>query len=122
MNKPPLYSAPVEAFAGTAPTRPPRVGALGQVARLVQPHLDQVDARITQPAAAFDPALEGYLSYALGGRGKRLRPLMVLLAGGATGELNSGHIDLAVIVELIHLATLVHDDILDEADRRRDQP
>jgi octaprenyl-diphosphate synthase len=122
MNKPPLYSARVEAFAGTAPTRPSRVGALRKVVRLMQPHLDQVDARITKQAAAFDPALEGYLSYALGGRGKRLRPLMVLLAGGATGELNSGHIDLAVVVELIHLATLVHDDILDEADRRRDQP
>ena len=51
-----------------------------------------------------------------------MRPLTALLAGGATGAINSGHVDLAVIVELIHLATLVHDDIMDEADRRRAQP
>src|SRR5438094_9271251 len=95
---------------------------LAQVARLVQPHLEEVETRIAQQAAAFDPALEGYVVYAVGSRGKRLRPLMALLAGGATGEISSNHVDLAVIVELIHLATLVHDDILDEAERRRAQP
>ena len=47
---------------------------------------------------------------------------MALLAGGATGKINSGHVDLAVIVELIHIATLVHDDIMDEAEHRRAQP
>ena len=72
--------------------------------------------RIAQQAAAFDPAIEGYVVYAVGSRGKRLRPLLALLAGGATGKINSGHIDLAVIVELIHIATLVHDDVMDEAD------
>jgi octaprenyl-diphosphate synthase len=62
------------------------------------------------------------VSYAIGGRGKRLRPLLALLVGGATGPINSEHVDLAVIVELIHIATLVHDDIMDEAERRRSQP
>src|SRR5205814_5130588 len=70
----------------------------------------------------FDPAIEGYVVYAIGSRGKRLRPLLTLLAGGATGEINQGHVDLAVIVELIHIATLVHDDVMDEAERRRAQP
>jgi len=64
------------------------------VALLVQPHLDEVERRITQQTAAFDPAIEGYVTYAVGGRGKRLRPLLALLAGGATGEINSGHLDL----------------------------
>ena len=95
---------------------------LAQVARLVQPHLEEVEARIAQQAAAFDPALEGYVVYAVGSRGKRLRPLLALLAGGATGQINSNHVDLAVIVELIHIATLVHDDVMDEAERRRAQP
>ena len=63
--------------------------------QLVQPHLNEVDARITQQAAAFDPAIEGYVSYAIGGRGKRLRPLMALLAGGATGEISSSHVPFA---------------------------
>ena len=88
----------------------------------MQSHLDEVDARITEQANAFDPAIEGYVTYAIGGRGKRLRPLVALLSGGATGPINSEHVDLAVIVELIHLATLVHDDIMDEAERRRAQP
>ena len=88
----------------------------------VQPQLEEVEARIARQAAAFDPAVEGYVTYAIGSRGKRLRPLMALLAGGASGGITSGHLDLAVIVELIHIATLVHDDIMDEAERRRAQP
>jgi len=96
--------------------------SLAQVARLVQPHLEEVETRIAQQAAAFDPALEGYVVYAVGSRGKRLRPLLALLAGGASGSINSNHVDLAVIVELIHIATLVHDDVMDEAERRRAQP
>ena len=99
-----------------------RLSPLALVARLVQPHLEEVEARITQQAAAFDPALEGYVVYAVGSRGKRLRPLLALLAGGATGQINSSHVDLAVIVELIHIASLVHDDVMDEAERRRAQP
>ena len=95
---------------------------LARVARLVQPHLEEVEARIAQQVGAFDPAIEGYVVYAVGSRGKRLRPLLALLAGGATGKINSDHVDLAVIVELIHIATLVHDDVMDEAERRRAQP
>src|SRR5207302_4807365 len=97
-------------------------GPLARVAQLVQPHLQEVETRIIQQAAAFDTDIEGYVTYAVGSRGKRLRPLLALLAGGATGTVNSGHIDLAVIVELIHIATLVHDDVMDEAVRRRAQP
>ncbi|WP_197528456.1 polyprenyl synthetase family protein [Aeoliella mucimassa] len=55
--------------------------------------------------------------YRLGG--KRLRPALLLLAGKAVGPLNDAHETLAVVVEMIHTATLVHDDILDEADLRR---
>jgi octaprenyl-diphosphate synthase len=115
----------------TARSRPKRTGltaiaspasSLAKVARLVQPHLEEVEIRIAQQAAAFDPALEGYVVYAVGSRGKRLRPLLALLAGGASGKISSNHVDLAVIVELIHIATLVHDDVMDEAERRRSQP
>ena len=88
----------------------------------VRPQLEEVETRIARQAAAFDPAVEGYVVYAIGSRGKRLRPLVALLSGGASGGITSGHLDLAVIVELIHIATLVHDDIMDEAERRRAQP
>ena len=97
-------------------------GLLNRVLQPVQSQLDEVDRRIAAQTTAFDPAIEGYLAYAIGGGGKRLRPLVALLSGGATGSLGGGHLDLAVIVELIHLATLVHDDIMDEAERRRSQP
>ena len=108
--------------ANSAATANGVAGPLSRVFEPVQTQLDEVDRRITAQTAAFDPAIEGYVAYAIGGGGKRLRPLLALLSGGATGSLTSGHLDLAVIVELIHLATLVHDDIMDEAERRRSQP
>lgn len=89
---------------------------------LINPHLYSVEERIREQSREFDPAVEGYIAYACGSSGKRLRPAMALLAGGATGKIISGHVDLAVIIELIHLATLVHDDIMDGAELRRDQP
>ena len=120
---PPLYARFVEAFASRGTIAAGLSSSpLARVARLVRPHLDEVEGRIAEQASAFDPAIEGYVVYAVGSRGKRLRPLLALLAGGATGTINSGHVDLAVIVELIHIATLVHDDIMDEAERRRAQP
>ncbi len=101
---------------------PLKISPLARVASVVQPQLDEVSARIARQTEAFDPAIEGYVSYALNSGGKRLRPLVTLLAGAATGSVSPAHIDLAIIVELIHLATLVHDDIIDEAERRRSQP
>jgi octaprenyl-diphosphate synthase len=97
-------------------------GRLNRVTEVVRRELDEVESRIVTQAASFDPAVEGYVSYAIGGRGKRLRPLVALLSGGAVGAITSEHVDLAVIVELIHVATLVHDDIVDEAEWRRAQP
>ncbi len=52
-------------------------------------------------------------------RGKMLRPLLVLLAGKASGKLSDTHTVLATVVEMVHMATLVHDDVLDDAELRR---
>ncbi|MEO5720107.1 MAG: polyprenyl synthetase family protein [Chthoniobacterales bacterium] len=112
----------MEVFARTPAVKVPPAAPLARVAQIVQAQLSEVDARITQQAAEFDPAIEGYIAYAIGGQGKRLRPMVALLSGGATGSVTSAHVDLAVILELIHIATLVHDDIMDEAERRRGQP
>jgi octaprenyl-diphosphate synthase len=54
-------------------------------------------------------------------RGKMLRPALLLLAGKASGELCGSHRTLAAVVEMVHMATLVHDDVLDEAGERRRQ-
>ena len=89
---------------------------------LINTQLYSVEERIRQQAREFDPAVEGYVAYACESSGKRLRPALALLSGGATGNICSSHLDLAVVLELIHAATLVHDDIMDGADIRRGQP
>ena len=96
--------------------------ALKASLELINSQLYSVEERIRQQARAFDPAVEGYVAYAIESNGKRLRPALALLAGGATGNICTSHFDLAVVVELIHAATLVHDDILDGADKRRGLP
>jgi octaprenyl-diphosphate synthase len=52
-------------------------------------------------------------------RGKMLRPTLLLLSGRSAGTLTDAHIVLATVVEMVHMATLVHDDVLDEAELRR---
>jgi octaprenyl-diphosphate synthase len=89
---------------------------------LVRPHVEKVEAAILEQARAFDPAVEGYVSYVAGSSGKRIRPALVALAAGATGGVNDDHLRLGMVLELIHIATLVHDDIMDGAELRRSAP
>ena len=96
--------------------------AFASAIELIGPDLYSVEERISEQSKAVDPGVEHYFEYAIGGSGKRLRPALALLSGGSTGRIISDHVDLAVIVELIHIASLVHDDIMDGADRRRDRP
>ena len=95
---------------------------LGQMLEPIAAALIQVEQLLTAQVKNFDAGVEGYVDYVLGGSGKRLRPSLALLCGGATGRVDQGHITLGVIVELIHVATLVHDDVLDEADIRHGLP
>jgi octaprenyl-diphosphate synthase len=96
--------------------------ALKQAFEVILEPLNAVEARIREQARAFDPAIESHIAYAIESNGKRLRPALALLAGGVTGAVTPSHFNLAVIVELIHAATLVHDDVLDGAETRRGQP
>jgi octaprenyl-diphosphate synthase len=104
------------------PVDPAALARFRKTFELINTHLYSVEERIRAQARAFDPAVEGYVDYVCNSSGKRLRPALALLAGGATGKITSSHVDLAVILELIHIATLVHDDIMDGADLRREQP
>jgi octaprenyl-diphosphate synthase len=88
----------------------------------IRTDLDTIEERIKFQVQEFDPGIAGYISYALESSGKRIRPALVLLAARATGEATPHHLDLAVVVELVHLATLVHDDIMDGATKRRGRP
>jgi octaprenyl-diphosphate synthase len=89
---------------------------------LVRSHLDAVETAIREQARTFDPAIEGYVAYVAGSAGKRIRPALAALVGGATGGVAPDHLRLATVIELIHIATLVHDDIMDGADLRRNAP
>ena len=66
-----------------------------------------------------DPFVDQLVKHAFRLGGKRLRPALVLLAAKAAGNVTREHIVLAAVVEMIHTATLVHDDVLDEATIRR---
>ncbi|GEP43270.1 polyprenyl synthetase family protein [Brevifollis gellanilyticus] len=89
---------------------------------LIREDLQVVEIAIRDQAKAFDPAVEGYVSYVCQAAGKRIRPALALMAGGATGGKNDQHTRLSVILEMIHIASLVHDDIMDGAATRRGLP
>ena len=89
---------------------------------LVRSELEMIETAIQAQARSFEPGIEGYVSYVCKSSGKRIRPALALLTGGATGGVTDGHRNLGVILELVHIASLVHDDIMDGADLRRNLP
>lgn len=93
-----------------------------QVLSLIRTPLSEVEKAIHLQSKEFDPAIQEAITYACRATGKQLRSALALLTAGATGKIHRQHIDLGIIIELIHLATLIHDDIMDGADTRRDQP
>lgn len=86
---------------------------------LVRPEIRKVEKQISEQVNAFDPNVAPYMDYICNTSGKRIRPALAILAGGALGSINEDNLKIGVILELIHMATLVHDDIIDEATTRR---
>jgi octaprenyl-diphosphate synthase len=103
----------------TPDTNPNR--SWNQIVEQVNPFLQAVNQRLIRQANEFDPQIVPYAQAALNGSGKHLRPTLVALAGSAVGKTADDHITAAVIIEMVHLATLVHDDVMDEARIRRGQ-
>src|SRR5271169_5592108 len=89
---------------------------------LVREDLTLVEQEIAaQNSAAIEPVCE-ISSYLREGGGKRLRPALLLLAAGASGYRGESAIRLGAVVEMIHSATLIHDDVIDGANTRRGRP
>ena len=92
---------------------------LAEIRALVQTDLSSVDdvirARLKSAVALVDQVAEHIIS----GGGKRLRPLLVVLAGRACGHEGQSHIEAAAFIEFIHTATLLHDDVVDGSSKRR---
>jgi len=93
-----------------------------QIVEPIEPFLETVQQRLAKQVNEFDAALGPYAKYALAGNGKHLRPALVALTANALGKANDSHVTVAVIIEMVHLATLVHDDVMDESEIRRRRP
>lgn len=86
---------------------------------LIADDMRAVDAVIRQRLHSDVVLVRQVAEYIVAGGGKRMRPALVLLAAGAVGYRGTKHHDLAAIVEFIHTATLLHDDVVDESNLRR---
>jgi octaprenyl-diphosphate synthase len=89
------------------------------VTATIREPLIRVEALLREQLRHESPEIQGILDHVAEMGGKRLRPALLLLAAQACGKITEEAIRLAVVVELVHTATLVHDDILDGADSRR---
>ena len=81
--------------------------------------LRRVETRIGERLTSGVPLVRQVAEYLVAGGGKRLRPALLLLAAGAAGSRDEARIELAAVVEFIHTATLLHDDVVDVSDLRR---
>jgi octaprenyl-diphosphate synthase len=86
---------------------------------LIADDLDEAERILTDVLAPYRSPIAPLIQHLRHYRGKRLRPALLLLCAKACGSIQPEHHTLAAVVEMIHTATLVHDDVLDEAETRR---
>ncbi|MGH1430224.1 MAG: octaprenyl diphosphate synthase [Neptuniibacter sp.] len=90
-----------------------------QLNPIIEPQFESVNDYIINHLGSNVPLVEKIGHYIVESGGKRLRPLLVLLAANAIGYKGEKHIPLAAIIEFIHTATLLHDDVVDNSELRR---
>ena len=95
---------------------------LENLSKLLAADMQSVDQVIRERLHSDVVLIRQVAEYIIGGGGKRLRPALVLLSAGALGYRGSAHHTLAAVVEFIHTATLLHDDVVDESALRRGRP
>ncbi|PKM05992.1 MAG: octaprenyl-diphosphate synthase, partial [Gammaproteobacteria bacterium HGW-Gammaproteobacteria-5] len=93
--------------------------SLPDAQRLCAADMAAVNTLIRQQLASDVVLINQIGEHIIGAGGKRLRPMLVLLAAKALGYQGHEHVNLAAIIEFIHTATLLHDDVVDESDLRR---
>jgi len=92
---------------------------LDEIRALAQPDLAAVDDVIRAGLRSEIPLANQIAEHMIAGGGKRLRPLLVVLAGRACGAAGTRHVEAAAFIEFIHTATLLHDDVVDGSELRR---
>ncbi len=90
--------------------------------QLIKNELQRVSDQILAEIDQLEPSVQVYAREICKTQGKMLRPGLVLLVAQATGGIKDEHIRFAALLEMTHIASLVHDDVLDKADTRRDVP
>jgi octaprenyl-diphosphate synthase len=95
------------------------IRSFSDVQAFASPGMSAVNALIRTRLASDVVLINQISEHIIGGGGKRLRPMLHLLAAQAAGYAGSDHIPLAALIEFIHTSTLLHDDVVDESDRRR---
>ena len=90
-----------------------------QVRDLAAVDMQRVDALIRRRLASDVVLINQIADHIIASGGKRLRPMLHVLAAGAAGYHGEHHVKLAAIIEFIHTSTLLHDDVVDESDLRR---
>ncbi len=93
--------------------------ALSQIQSLAATDMAAIDTLIRHRLASDVVLINQIADHIISAGGKRLRPMLVALAGRATGASTPAHHQLAAIIEFIHTSTLLHDDVVDESDLRR---
>jgi octaprenyl-diphosphate synthase len=93
-----------------------------QIRATVATEFEQVNQLIIDQLHSDVPMVENIGHYIVDAGGKRLRPLLVLLTGAALGGCSPEHITFATVIEFIHTATLLHDDVVDISTLRRGRP
>lgn len=95
------------------------LSSMQDVMRLLQPELSQFEQKFKAAVETRVPLLDKILRYIINRKGKQMRPMFVLLSGKLFGPVNDATYRAASLVELLHTASLVHDDVVDEAYERR---
>lgn len=95
---------------------------LDKIKAPVATELTQFNEAFRQTLLSQNPLLEKAIAHLLEAPGKQLRPLLTLLAARMVGSINSNVLLVAQALEMLHTASLVHDDVVDESDRRRGLP
>ncbi len=93
-----------------------------EVFDLLRDDLAAIEREFERQSASEVEVITDIARYLMAGGGKRIRPLLLLLSAKALGSSSQSRIRLGAVVEMLHTATLVHDDIIDEADTRRGRP
>lgn len=95
------------------------MGKIDEIKAPIIQELDRFQKEFSQSMHTRVPLLNIITKYILKNKGKQMRPLFVFLSAGVHGEINDSTYRAAALIELLHTATLIHDDVVDEANLRR---